>query len=168
MAQEMQSRLYRIGIDSHFWPEVHSGLTSAALQDEHSVAIGISNTGLTEETIQMLECAKSTGALTIAITNSPDSPLAQLAHEHIVTLAHEQFLQPDDLSAKHSQLFVLDLLYLLVAQRNFGRTTTTLAASALAVSPHRRSARGRRPRDLEKSGLPTSERREDSHEKEHA
>ena len=91
-----------------------------------------------------------------------------MAHEHIVTLAHEQFLQPDDLSAKHSQLFVLDLLYLLVAQRNFGRTTTTLAASALAVSPHRRSARGRRPRDLEKSGLPTSERREDSHEKEHA
>lgn len=144
MAEEMQSRLYRIGINSHFWPEVHTGLTSASLQDEHSVAIGISNTGRTEETIQMLERAKSTGALTVAVTNSPDSPLAQLAHEHIVTLAHEQFLQPDDLSAKHSQLFVLDLLYLLVAQQNFGRTTTTLAASALAVAPHRRSMRSRR------------------------
>ena len=68
MAEEMQSRLYRIGINSHFWPEVHTGLTSAALQDEHSVAIAISNTGRTEETIQMLECAKSTGALTVAVT----------------------------------------------------------------------------------------------------
>ncbi|HWD61988.1 MAG TPA: MurR/RpiR family transcriptional regulator [Humibacter sp.] len=147
MAEEMQSRLYRIGINSHYWPEVHTGLTSAALQDEHCVAIGISNTGRTEETIQMLECARSTGALTVAVTNSPDSPLARIADEHIVTLALEQFLQPDDLSAKHSQLFVLDLLYLLVAQKNFGRTTTTLAASALAVAPHRRSARPRRAHD---------------------
>lgn len=62
-------------------------------------------------------------------------------------MAEERFLQPDDLSAKHSQLFVLDLLYLLVAQQNFGRTTTTLAASALAVSPHRRPGRGRRRPD---------------------
>lgn len=144
MAQEMQSRLYRIGINTHYWPEVHSGLTSAALQDEHCVAIAISNTGRTEETIQMLERAKSAGALTVAVTNNPESPLAQLADEHIATLANEQFLQPDDLSAKHSQLFVLDLLYLLVAQQNFGRTTTTLAVSAQAVAPHRRALRSRR------------------------
>jgi len=147
MADEMQARLYRIGISTHSWQEVHTGLTSAALQDEHSVAIGISNTGRTEETIQMLECAKSSGALTVAITSSPESPLAQVADENIVTLADERFLQPDDLSAKHSQLFVLDLLYLLVAQQNFGRTTTTLAASAQAVAPHRRAARTRRRPD---------------------
>jgi len=147
MAEEMQARLYRIGISTHVWPEVHSGLTSAALQDEHCVAIGISNTGRTEETIQMLECARSAGALTVAITSSPESPLAQVADENIVTLADERFLQPDDLSAKHSQLFVLDLLYLLVAQQNFGRTTTTLAASALAVTPHRRPGRARRRTD---------------------
>ncbi|MHA7986030.1 MurR/RpiR family transcriptional regulator [Rathayibacter sp. CAU 1779] len=171
MAEEMQSRLYRIGINSHVWPEVHTGLTSASLQDEHCVAIGISNTGRTEETIQMLERAKSTGALTVAITNSPDSPLAQLAHEHIVTLAHEQFLQPDDLSAKHSQLFVLDLLYLLVAQQNFGRTTTTLAASALAVLPHRRTDRAHRlaGRESQRSGLAASDRSTThDHDKEHA
>jgi DNA-binding MurR/RpiR family transcriptional regulator len=167
MAEEMQSRLYRIGINTHFWPEVHSGLTSAALQDEHCVAIAISNTGRTEETIQMLERAKSAGALTVAVTNSPESPLAQLADEHIVTLANEQFLQPDDLSAKHSQLFVLDLLYLLVAQQNFVRTTTTLSVSAQAVSPHRRPLRSRRTsKDLEQFG---SEILADvPHDKEHA
>lgn len=149
MAEEMQSRLYRIGINSHYWQEVHSGLTSASLQNEHCIAIGISNTGFTEETIQMIECARSTGALTIAVTSSPESPLAQAADANIVTLAHEKFLQPDDLSAKHSQLFVLDLLYLLVAQQNFGRSTTTLAASAAAVAPHRRSSRGRRAQPKE-------------------
>jgi len=144
MASEMQARLYRIGINTHFWAEVHGGLTSAAVQSGESVAIGISNTGRTEETIQMLSQAKSSGAYTIALTNSADSPLARIADEHIVTASPEHYLQPDDLSAKHSQLFVLDLLYLLIAQLNFSRTATKLAASAIAVSPHRRAVRASR------------------------
>jgi hypothetical protein len=36
---------------------------------------------------------------------------------------------------------VLDLLYLLVAQENFDRSSAKLAASALAVSSHRRPRR---------------------------
>jgi hypothetical protein len=58
-----------------------------------------------------------------------------------VTSIYEQFLQPDDLSAKHGQLLVLDLLYLLVAQENFDRSSAKLAASAHAVSSHRRPRR---------------------------
>ena len=141
MAEEMQSRLYRIGINTHSWSEVHVGLTSAALQSEDSVAIAISNTGRTEETIQMLSEAKSAGAYTVALTNNPESPLASIADTHVITYAPDEYLQPDDLSAKHAQLFVLDLLYLLVAQQNFAQTTTMLAASATAVAPHRRSLR---------------------------
>ena len=139
MAREMQLRLYRIGIQAHHWGEVHDGLTSAALLDEESVAIAISNTGRTIETIEMLAQAKSSGAFTLAITSNADSPLAALADVHLVTVAPDEYLQPDDLSAKHAQLFALDLLYLIVAQRNFARTATTLAASAAAVAPHRRA-----------------------------
>ncbi|ALE93346.1 N-acetylglucosamine kinase [Arthrobacter alpinus] len=144
MAKEMQSRLYRIGVNAHHWSEVHAGLTSAAIQDSNSVAIGISNTGRTEETIQMLREAGEAGALTVALSNNPGSPLAEGADAAIITSVHEQFLQPDDLSAKHVQLLVLDLLYLLVAQVNFTQTTSKLAASAMAVSPHRRPTRAAR------------------------
>ncbi|MET0932522.1 MAG: MurR/RpiR family transcriptional regulator, partial [Mycetocola sp.] len=140
MAAEMQSRLYRIGINAHCWGEVHGGLTSAAILGEGALALGISNTGRTEETIQMLSQAKSSGAFTIALTNNADSPLAELADVTVITAAPELYLQPDDLSAKHSQLFVLDLLYLLVAQLNFTDIATRLAASAMAVSEHRRPA----------------------------
>ncbi|HEV7848222.1 MAG TPA: MurR/RpiR family transcriptional regulator [Mycetocola sp.] len=140
MAAEMQSRLYRIGINTHCWGEVHGGLTSAAILGEGAMALGISNTGRTEETIQMLSQAKSSGAFTIALTNDQDSPLAELADVTVITAAPELYLQPDDLSAKHSQLFVLDLLYLLVAQLDLTEIATRLAASAMAVSEHRRPA----------------------------
>ena len=143
LAQELQGRLYRIGVKTYAWSEVHAGLTSAAILDEGAVAIGISATGRTDETIQMLTEAGRAGAFTVAVSNKPTSPLAELADRSLVTSIFEQFLQPDDLSAKHGQLLVLDLLYLLVAQQDFDRSSAKLAASALAVSTHRQPRRTR-------------------------
>jgi DNA-binding MurR/RpiR family transcriptional regulator len=152
MAVELQARLYRIGINAHVWSEVHVGLTSAALLGDSSVAIAFSNTGRTEETIEMLGLAKSSGAYAVAVTSDPSSPMAELADAHLTSHAPGEYLQPDDLSAKHAQLFVIDLLYLLVAQREFSRTTSLLAASAAAVAPHRRPLRpATRPRTLPSS-----------------
>src|SRR3954470_5128181 len=141
MAVELQTRLYRIGINAHAWGEVHAGLASAVLLSDASVAIAFSNTGRTEETIEMLALAKSSGAYSVAVTSDPASPMAQVADAHLTSHAPGEYLQPDDLSAKHAQLFVIDLLYLLTAQRDFSRTTSLLAASAAAVAPHRRPLR---------------------------
>ena len=141
IAREFQARMYRIGVNAHSWSDVHEGLTSAVMQDGSSVAIGISSTGRTEETVQMLSQARSAGAFTVAITHDTDSWLAGLADVSLATAEPTPYLRPDDLSVKHSQLLVLDLLYLLVAQQTFGVATTHLAASAMAVSGHRRAAR---------------------------
>jgi hypothetical protein len=62
-----------------------------------------------------------------------------VADVHITAYATDAYLQPDDLAAKHAQLFILDLLYLLVAQQDFSQIATHLAASAMAVSGHRRT-----------------------------
>lgn len=141
-ALETEARLYRIGINVHTWAEVHNGLTSAAILDRDCVAIAISNTGRTEETIQMLTVAKAAGAYTVAITANPDSPLAKVADDVLVAASPNGYLQPADLSARHCQLLIVDLLYLLVAQSDFERTTRLLAASGAAVAPRRRPVRG--------------------------
>ena len=71
------------------------------------------------------------------------------SNSRLTSHAPGEYLQPDDLSAKHAQLFVIDLLYLLAAQRDFPRTTSLLAASAAAVAPHRRPLRpAARPRTV--------------------
>ncbi len=141
-ALEVEARLYRIGVNVHTWAEVHNGLTSAAILDDQCVAIGVSNTGRTDETIQMLAVAKAAGAHTVAITGNPDSPLAKIAHDVLIAASPDAYLQPADLSARHCQLFVVDLLYLLIAQSNFDHTTRLLAASGAAVAPRRRPMRG--------------------------
>lgn len=140
-ALEIEARLYRIGVNVHTWAEVHDGLTSAAILDEDCVAIGVSNTGRTNETIEMLSVAKDAGAYTVAVTGNPDSPLARIADDMLIAAAPDGYLQPADLTARHCQLFVVDLLYLLVAQSNFERTTRFLAASGTAVASRRRPIR---------------------------
>lgn len=151
MAAELRNRLYRIGVNAHAWGDVHAGLASASIQDEDTVAIGISNSGLTNETIDMLGSAKESGAFTVAITNRRTSPLGQLADATLIAAVPELYLHPADLSAKHSQLFVLDLLYLLVAQRNYDATLERIAASAAAVLGRRRPDpnHGAQPRGLQ-------------------
>ncbi|GAB3409025.1 MurR/RpiR family transcriptional regulator [Schumannella luteola] len=138
VANELHSRLYRIGIDCHAWGEPHSGLVSAEFQDEHCVAIGISTSGRTAETVDMLARAAASGARTVAITSDRDSALARAAEACITTASPDVYLQPTDLAARPSQLLVLDLIYLLVAQQDFTATATRLTRSRLAVSGHRR------------------------------
>ncbi len=59
----------------------------------------------------------------------------------LIAASPDGYLQPADLSARHCQLFVVDLLYLLIAQSNFDRTARFLAASGAAVAPRRRPMR---------------------------
>ena len=138
IADEFQRRLHRIGISSHAWSDVHDGLASAVLQDATSVAIGVSSTGQTNETVQMLDQAGASGAFTVAITHDDESWIADVAEVSITTAAPVGYLRPDDMSVKHAQLFVIDLLYLFIAQQMFAPAAKRLAATAMAVSGHRR------------------------------
>jgi len=86
----------------------------------------------------MLSHARAAGALTVAITTDADSWLASSADVALITASENPAQRPDDLSIKHAQLLVIDLRYVLVAQRTLGEAATRLAASAMAVSAHRR------------------------------
>ncbi|MFV0254068.1 MAG: MurR/RpiR family transcriptional regulator [Beutenbergiaceae bacterium] len=136
IASEIQHRFFRIGINAHSWADAHLGLASAAILGPSDVALGISHSGTTSETAEMLAKAKSSGALTVAITNNPASPLAQVADLCLVAAVPERFLHPSDIIAHHAQLFVLDFLYMLVISQDYSGALGKLEVSAGAVADH--------------------------------
>jgi DNA-binding MurR/RpiR family transcriptional regulator len=138
---ELQLCLHRIGVPSWAWTEVHNGLASSALLGAGDIALGISNSGQTRETIEMLAEAGSHGATTVALTSYPDSPLADVADIVLLTSTHETTFRPDALSARHPQLVVLDLVYVAVAQRTHERSDTAFRVTARAVAGHRADER---------------------------
>lgn len=137
VGEEMQFSLHRIGVAAWAWSDVHEGLASAALLGAGDVALGISHTGQTRETIEMLAEAGSRGATTVALTGFPRSPLAELADIVLVTASQATTFRPDALSARHPQLVVLDLLYIAVAQRTHDRAHAAFRRTAQAVDGHK-------------------------------
>nr|WP_197682908.1 MurR/RpiR family transcriptional regulator [Jiangella sp. DSM 45060] len=137
VAGEMQLCLHRIGIPTWSWSDVHVGLTSAALLGPSDVAIAVSHSGATYETVEMLSAAGSRGATTVALTSYRNSALAEVADIVLTTAIHETTFRPDALAARHPQLIVLDLIYVAVAQRRYETTGVALNLTAQAVSAHR-------------------------------
>src|SRR5438067_584432 len=133
---EMQLCLHRIGLAAWSWTDVHNGLASAALLGPGDVALGVSHSGQTRETIEMLAEAASGGATTIALTSFPRSPLAEVADIVLLHAMQATTFRPDALSGRHPQLLVLELLYIAVAQRTHDRAHAALQATARAVAGH--------------------------------
>jgi DNA-binding MurR/RpiR family transcriptional regulator len=140
----MQFSLHRIGVPVWAWTDVHNGLASAALSRPGDVALGISHSGETGETIELLAEASSRGATTIALTSFPKSPLAELADIVLLTATQATTFRPDALSARHPQLVVLDLLYVAVAQRTHERSHAAFQRTAQAVHGHKAAKDGTR------------------------
>jgi len=136
---DLHMSLHRIGIPAWVWNEVHGGLASAALLGEGDVAIGFSHSGGTVETVEMLSEAASCGALAVAVTSFPSSPITEVADVVLTSATQANNSQADVMAARHSQMLVAELLYLAVAQRTFPRTVSSFATTAKAVAGHRRS-----------------------------
>ncbi|GAA4608597.1 DNA-binding MurR/RpiR family transcriptional regulator [Actinoplanes octamycinicus] len=144
VGEEMQFSLHRIGIPCWAWTDTHNGLASAALSKPGDVALGISHSGETGETIELLAEASSRGATTIALTSFPRSPLAELADIVLLTATQATTFRPDALSARHPQLVVCDLVYVAVAQRTHERSHAAFQRTAQAVQGHK-AAKGSAP-----------------------
>jgi DNA-binding MurR/RpiR family transcriptional regulator len=145
VASDFQQKLHRIGRVAFYWPDVHTALTSAALLGRGDVAIGISHTGTTSDVVEVLEQARSRGATTVALTNFPRSPIAEVADHVLTTAARETTYRSGAMASRLAQLTVVDILFVGVAARNRARARKALEVTAEAVRPHRIGSPRRRP-----------------------
>lgn len=145
---DLQQKLQRIGRVAFAWNDPHVAMTSAALLGPEDVAIGISHTGATEDTVEALTQARKNSAKTVAVTNFPQSPLASVADEVLTTAARETTFRSGATASRLAQLTVIDCVFVGVAQRTFDSTQHALAVTRDAVKgrrlgPSRRSSRRR-------------------------
>jgi RpiR family transcriptional regulator, carbohydrate utilization regulator len=116
-AGDAKYKFMRIGINCECVSDPHFQCMSAVNLTSKSVAIGISFSGSTKDTIDSLSIAKKTGAFTIAITNYEKSPITKYADAVLLSSAEETPLRSGALTSKIAQLQILDILYTAVAIR---------------------------------------------------
>lgn len=137
VAQDLQQKLHRIGLTVFVWPDPHAALTSAALLDQDCVAIAVSHTGTTTDTVDVLRLARASGARGIAITNHHRSPLTEHADAVLTTAARETTFRSGAMASRIAQLAVIDCLFVGVAQRSYDRTMSALSRTYQAVQGRR-------------------------------
>lgn len=136
VGMDLQQKLHRIGSMVFCWNDPHIALTSATLLGAGDVAIGISHSGTTTETVEALALAHGRGATTVAITNFPVSRLAAGADHVLATAARESSLRSGATASRIAALTVVDCLYIAVAQHDLARARSAVEHTRQAVAGH--------------------------------
>ncbi len=137
LAQDAAYRFSAIGLraEAHADPHVQH-LQALRLQGE-DVCVAISHTGSTRETLEVVEAARSGGAVTVAITSFASSPLTEIADEVILAGTREVAFQLEAMASRLAHLALLDALLVAVAARDEARAQAALARFADMLGAHR-------------------------------
>jgi DNA-binding MurR/RpiR family transcriptional regulator len=126
VGEHLHQKLHRIGLVSFVWSEGHLAVASAGLLSPGDVAIGISHTGTTIDTIDALRVAQRRGATTISVTNYEMSPIAAVSELLLTTAARETTFSAGAMSSRIAQFTLVDCLFAGVAQRSYDRAIEAL------------------------------------------
>ncbi|MGF6835598.1 DNA-binding MurR/RpiR family transcriptional regulator [Paenarthrobacter sp. TE4293] len=133
VGQDLQQKLHRIGLTSFSWQDPHAALASAALLDGDGVAVAISHSGTTVDTVDFVAAGKAAGAVTIAVTNHADSPLGRAADIVLCTAARETPFRSGAMGSRIAQMMVVDCLFVGVHQRSYDASVSALKKTHAAV-----------------------------------
>ena len=137
VALDLQMKLQRIGRPAFAWPDPHMAISSASLRGSRDVAIGLSHTGTTVDTIDALREARSHGATTAAVTNFPWSPITDVADHVLLTAARETAFRSGAMTSRIAQLTVVDCLFVTLAQQDLPGTRVALERTFNAAQAKR-------------------------------
>ena len=149
VGQELEARLTRLGMAGHAWADPHSALVSASGLRTGDVAVGISHTGSTSDTLDALRVARTRGATTVAITNFDRAPIVAVSDIVLTTAARETTFRTGAMASRVAQLVVVDCLFTGVAVRAYDRSSASLEAARGAL-------RGRHAERHDRAGAPVA------------
>lgn len=132
-AQETQVSFLRVGKSAKAIVDSHFQAMEAATFTEKDVVIVLSLSGRTKDIYESTMIAKNNKSKIIVITNFILSPIAQLADIVLNTAMGESVVDGGSLSAKVSQLLVIDTLTTGYALRNKEKSKELLQITAKSI-----------------------------------
>jgi len=116
MANELQSRLFRMGRTANAIFDAHQQLVSASTLGPEGVAFVISHVGRMPYTLEAAKFARAQGATVVALTQ-PDTPLAQIADLVLAVSVPPDAVMRVGTEAYLAHLLVIEILMVRLAQQ---------------------------------------------------
>lgn len=136
VAQDFYQKLIRIGKRAVMFTDSHMQLTSASALTADDVALAVSYSGETPETVKALRSAAESGATVISLTKFGANTLAGIASIRLYTSNLEAGLKRGDMASRITQLHVLDILFTAMISSNFEEYVPRLEKSFQVVKTY--------------------------------
>lgn len=133
VAMDAALKLMRIGLDAHAFTDPHLQATSAALLGPEDVAVGISHSGSTKDTVDALRVARASGAFTVAVTGFGPSPITRVADAVLPVVAREPLLREAATGSRIAAMAVLDSVFAGVLLRRYAPARRALERTREAL-----------------------------------
>jgi RpiR family transcriptional regulator, carbohydrate utilization regulator len=111
IAMDLNFRMTKIGLSSRFSIDPTMQEMYASLMTAEDVAIGISHTGSSKDTVYALELAKERNARTICITNHSDAPLTRYGDLALIASTRFNHFREERVDSNLSMLALTEALY---------------------------------------------------------
>lgn len=137
LCQDAAYRFSAIGVLAEAPADVHVQHVQARLLTDQDVAVIVSHTGSTRETLDAAAAARGAGAATVAITSFAISPLTEQVDHVIVAGSRELALRLEAMASRLAHLALLDALLVAVANRDERRSANALEHYTDVLGEHR-------------------------------
>jgi DNA-binding MurR/RpiR family transcriptional regulator len=137
LTQDAAYRFSAIGIRGEAYADIHVQQLQARLLRPGDACVAVSHTGSTRETLEAVEAAGRSGAITVAITSFARSPLTDLVDHLIVAGTREVSFRLEAMASRLAHLALLDALLVSVASRDEARAQAALEAYTDMLGDHR-------------------------------
>lgn len=130
--RDLCTKLLYLGLPCVFYEDCYLQKIVAGSLTEHDLAIGVSYSGSSRDTVDVMETARKSGARTIVLTNFRDSRIAQYA-DVLLCSSNEQLLYGDAIFSRTAQIAIVDMLYWGVILSDYDRYAAVLDRSSQII-----------------------------------
>ena len=132
-ARDLMIKLLYLGYDCRYDEDSYIQHILAASLSEQDVMIGISYSGQSKDTVDIMKAAKKTGAHTICVTNFRDSKICKWG-DVILCSSQEQWMYGESIFSRSSQMVINDMIYTGLLSMDYEKRTQRLDDNSKIIS----------------------------------
>lgn len=132
VASDLLTKLLYLGLSCRHFDDYYHQKISAGNLTSQDVAVGISYSGYSRDTVEVMKEAKKSGAVTIVITNFRDSLITKYA-DLVICTSQQQLFYGDAIFSRTAQMMIVDMIYMGLIVSDYDRFCTVLDKSSRGV-----------------------------------
>lgn len=131
-AKDLLTKLLYLGLNCRYMEDYYHQRICASNLTAEDVAVGISYSGSSKDTVEAMKAARKSGATTIVITNFKDSIISRYA-DLLICTSQEQLFYGDAIFSRTTQMLLVDMIYMGLLTSNYERYSKRLDLSSKVI-----------------------------------